>query len=61
MNPRLVACSECGLQVTITPQTVQGVGPEFYALCKHQNEDNGGYRCRVLQQAIDQVRSKIHG
>jgi hypothetical protein len=63
MNPRLATCSECGLQVEVLSQgsVLGGPSMQFIAFCKHQNEPNLGYRCRVLQEAIDQVRSAALG
>jgi hypothetical protein len=59
MTHHLVKCPECSLQVEIMPigSVLGGPSGQFIALCKHQNEDNGGYRCRVLQQAIDLARN----
>jgi hypothetical protein len=63
MISRLATCSECGLQVEVLPQgsVLGGPSAQFIAFCKHQNEPNVGCRCRVLQEAIDQVRSNALG
>jgi hypothetical protein len=61
MTRNLVTFPEYGLLVEISSVGgVSGVTAEFIALCKHQGEDNGGYRCRVLQQAVDLARNSSY-
>jgi hypothetical protein len=56
-----VKCPDCGLEMTLT-RTVSGGrkettawrdSGEFALLCKHREEDNGPYDCRILQAAKD--------
>ena len=66
MADRSVNCPECGFQDDIHEDTSRpgvtartafgGDSGNIEARCKHKDEDNGGYRCRFLQAAIDSSR-----